>query len=77
LLENRAKFILFLETLINSREHAVPTLKRAEHRPSQRTLRSFMDPDLHGSGSALIFVSWSRIRIQEGKNYQKSRRIKK
>jgi hypothetical protein len=29
-----------------------------------------VDPDLHGS--ALIFVSWTRIRIQEGKNYQKS-----
>jgi hypothetical protein len=28
-----------------------------------------VDPDLHGS--ALIFVSWSRIRIQEGKNYPK------
>jgi hypothetical protein len=34
-----------------------------------------VDPDLHGS--ALIFVSWSRIRIKEGKSYQKSRRIKK
>jgi hypothetical protein len=31
-----------------------------------------VDPDL--LGSALIFVSWTRIRIQEGKSYKKSRR---